>query len=64
VADPSDLLGALVETKLAKSRGDARRLVDQGGVRINGEKVGVEARLADGDVLQAGKRNFVRIRVR
>jgi tyrosyl-tRNA synthetase len=64
VADPSDLLGALVETKLAKSRGDARRLVDQGGVRINGGKVGVEARLADGDVLQAGKRNFVRIRVR
>ena len=65
VQDPRDLLGVLVSTGLAKSRGDARRLIDQGGVRINGEKVradGVE--LKDGDVLQAGKRNFVRIRVR
>ncbi|HEY1420427.1 MAG TPA: tyrosine--tRNA ligase [Candidatus Dormibacteraeota bacterium] len=60
---PADLVGVLVEGGLAKSRGDARRLVDQGGVRINNEKVGMDATLKDGDVLQAGKRNFVRIRV-
>lgn len=59
-----DLIGVLVESALAKSRGDARRLVDQGGVRINNERVGADASLTDGDVLQAGKRNFVRIRVR
>jgi tyrosyl-tRNA synthetase len=63
-ADPDDLLGTLVETGFAKSRGDARRLVEQGGVRINNEKVGLEAKLKDGDVLQVGKRNFVRIRLR
>ena len=63
-ATPDDLIAVLVETKLAKSRGDARRLVDQGGVRINGEKAALEAVLRDGDVLQAGKRSFVRIRVR
>jgi tyrosyl-tRNA synthetase len=63
VANPSDLVGALVETGLARSRGDARRLVEQGGVRINGEKAGLDAALKDGDVLQAGKRSFVRIRV-
>jgi len=63
VSDPRDLLGALVETGLARSRGDARRLIDQGGVRINGEKAGLDATLEDGDVLQAGKRSFVRIRV-
>ena len=63
-ATPSDLTATLVESGLAKSRGDARRLVEQGGVRINGEKAALEAALKDGDVLQAGKRNFVRIRVR
>ncbi|HSP09701.1 MAG TPA: tyrosine--tRNA ligase [Candidatus Dormibacteraeota bacterium] len=63
-ATPGDLMGVLVESGLAKSRGDARRLVDQGGVRINNERAGGDASLQDGDVLQAGKRNFVRIRVR
>jgi tyrosyl-tRNA synthetase len=60
----ADVVEALVETGLAKSRGDARRLVEQSGVRVNGQKVGLDARLKDGDVLQAGKRNFVRIRLR
>ena len=64
VGNPGDLVECLVETKLAKSRGDARRLIEQGGVRINNEKVGLDAKLRDGDVLQVGKRNFVRIRLR
>jgi tyrosyl-tRNA synthetase len=59
-----DIVEALVETGLARTRGDAKRLVEQGGARINGDKVGLDARLKDGDVLQAGKRNFVRIRLR
>jgi len=63
VTNPDDLVGSLVETGLARSRGDARRLVEQNGVRINGEKVGLDAAMKDGDVLQAGKRSFVRIRV-
>jgi tyrosyl-tRNA synthetase len=64
VSDPSDVASILVEVGFAKSRGDARRLAEQGGVRVNGEKAGLDARLKDGDVLQTGKRNFVRIRVR
>ncbi|HET9410896.1 MAG TPA: tyrosine--tRNA ligase [Candidatus Dormibacteraeota bacterium] len=64
VSTPDDLTAALVEVKFAKSRGDARRLVEQGGVRVNNEKVGLNAKLSDGDVLQVGKRNFVRIRLR
>ena len=63
-ADPADLVSTLVQAGFANSRGDARRLIDQGGVRINGDKAVLDARLKDGDVLQAGKRNFVRIRVR
>jgi tyrosyl-tRNA synthetase len=64
VADLDDVVGGLVEVGLARSRGDARRLIEQGGVRVNGEKVGLDWKLRDGDVLQAGKRNFVRIRAR
>ena len=63
-ANPSDLIGTLVEAGFAKSRGIARRLIDQGGVRINNVKVESDLELKDGDVLQAGKRNFVRIRTR
>jgi len=61
---PDDLLATLVEVGFAKSRGDARRLVEQGGIRINGEKAAESAALKEGDVLQAGKRNFVRIRLK
>jgi tyrosyl-tRNA synthetase len=64
VADLEDIAGSLVDSGLARSRGDARRLVEQGGVRVNGEKIGLDWKLQDGDVLQAGKRNFVRIRAR
>ena len=34
-----DILTLLVDTKLAASRGEARRLVQQGGVSVNGKKV-------------------------
>jgi tyrosyl-tRNA synthetase len=64
VSNPDDLVGTLVEVELAASRGAAKRLVEQGGVRVNGEKASPETRLKDGDVLQAGKRSFVRIRLR
>jgi len=65
VADnPTDLVAALLQAGFAKSRGDARRLIEQAGVRVNGEKVNLDSTLKDGDVLQAGKRSFVRIRVR
>ena len=55
----------LAELGLAKSGSDARRLIQQGGVRINGEQAtGETALVADlrGAVLQAGKRRFVRLR--
>ena len=62
--NPADLVSTIVQAAFAKSRGDARRLIDQGGIRINGEKANADSKLKDGDVLQAGKRSFVRIRVR
>ena len=55
----------LAELGLAKSGSDARRLIAQGGVRVNGEQATGETILAAdlrGAVLQAGKRRFVRLR--
>lgn len=37
-ADTATLIGALVAAGICKSNGEARRLVEQGGVSINGEK--------------------------
>lgn len=37
-ADTANLLGALVACGICKSNGEARRLVEQGGVSVNGEK--------------------------
>jgi tyrosyl-tRNA synthetase len=55
----------LVETGLAASKGEAKRLIEQGGVRINGEKA--SNLNADVDVskeetlLQVGKRKFLKV---
>ncbi|HKW59245.1 MAG TPA: tyrosine--tRNA ligase [Candidatus Dormibacteraeota bacterium] len=54
---PTDLVALLVDTGIAKSRNDARRLLEQGGVRINREKVGLDAPAPKaGDVLMARRR--------
>ena len=63
VSDARNVVDILVETKLAKSRGDARRLIEQGGVRVDGQKVGPDHEFTGDAVLQVGKRNFVRIRL-
>jgi tyrosyl-tRNA synthetase len=62
----ADLAVLLADSGLAPSRSEARRLISQGAVRLNGSRVSQAAGYepADGDVLQAGKRGFVRIRVR
>jgi tyrosyl-tRNA synthetase len=60
-ANPSDLAGTLVELGWYPSRSAARRVAEQGGVRVNGERRGADAELRDGDLLQAGRRNIVRI---
>jgi tyrosyl-tRNA synthetase len=55
----------LVAFNLASSRGEARRLIKQGGVRINGTPVtGEEAPLGEvvGAVIQVGKRRFAKVR--
>ena len=59
-------LPALIAEAFGRSRGEARRLLEQGGVKLDGEPVAadafdVPAAALDGRVLQVGKRHFVRL---
>ena len=63
-----DILGLLVCSSLSKSRGEARRNVEQGGVTVNGQKVTdihtsytLEDIKAADFILKRGKKNFCRI---
>jgi tyrosyl-tRNA synthetase len=59
------LVDLLTENGLAKSRSDARRLIEQGGVRLDGVTLKDPAALVspqDEPVLQVGKRRFVRLK--
>lgn len=57
-----DVIEVLVQAGLAASNSEARRLLDQGGVKHNQQKVTApKMTLAKGDLLQAGKRRFVKI---
>jgi tyrosyl-tRNA synthetase len=56
----------LKEAKLTASTSEALRMIDQGGVKLNGEKVSDRAlKLARGEqvVLQVGKRKFARVTI-
>lgn len=60
------LTALLTEHELAPSRNEARRLIQGGGVKLDGEKVGdVDAQLnlpaGSSVVLQVGKRKFLRL---
>jgi tyrosyl-tRNA synthetase len=63
LSEPMAIPELLVAAGLCESRSDGRRLVEQGGVRIDGEPVeSVDLVVAPGErVLQAGKRHFVRL---
>ncbi|HEX8130321.1 MAG TPA: tyrosine--tRNA ligase [Pyrinomonadaceae bacterium] len=55
----------LVETALAPSMGEARRLIEQGGVRIDGERRAedeVNLNAEQTILIQVGKRRFLRVR--
>lgn len=59
-----DIVSLLKECKLVESKNEARRLIDQGGVKINREKVSDPARvvnLSEPVLIQCGKRKFARV---
>jgi tyrosyl-tRNA synthetase len=57
-----DITNLLVEAGLVKSRSEANRLLAQGAIEVDGEKVSSNlATLKDGSVIKVGKRRFLRI---
>lgn len=59
-----DILDLIVKVGFAPSKGEARRLVTQGGVTINGEKISdfkAVINLENEFILKVGKRNFIKI---
>ena len=70
LGDGMDIMSALVLTKLAPSRSEARRAVQQGGVKLNDEKITdiefkiTEDTFKDGILtIQKGKKSFHRLKL-
>lgn len=58
------ILDVLVELQFVQSKGEAKRLIQGGGVKLNGEKIadtGYKLNLTEDVVLQAGKRKFAKL---
>jgi tyrosyl-tRNA synthetase len=60
------IIDLLVDLKLLNSKSEARRMVENRGVRINGNKVedtNLQLSMTDGLIVQVGKRKFVKIKI-
>lgn len=61
--EDKNILAVLVAAGFVKSKGEARRVVQQGGVQVNNKKVdSIEVKVKVGDVVQKGSRFFVKIK--
>ncbi len=59
-----NILQLLADTKLAPSKGEARRLIEQGGVTVNNEKLSdpkIDIVLSEPKIIKVGKRKFLRV---
>jgi tyrosyl-tRNA synthetase len=66
LAEPENVVDVIAAADLARSKSQARRLVQQGAVRTDGEKItdiGTDIEVDEGEevVLQVGKRRFIRV---
>ncbi len=62
-AEHSTVVAVLVAAGICSSNGEARRLIAQGGVAVNEQKVSdINAPVRDGDVLHKGKKVHIRIK--
>jgi tyrosyl-tRNA synthetase len=56
------LIDILTEAGVASSNGDARRLIESGGVSVNGEKVTADATISELSLIKKGKNSFILVR--
>lgn len=55
----NDLLGCLVATEVASSNGEARRLIEQGAISINGQKITANQEVNKPSLIKKGKNTFI-----
>lgn len=56
------LIEALIESSQVSSNGEARRLIESGGVSINGEKISSDLNLDQSCLIKKGKNTFIVVR--
>ena len=61
-----DVLKVLTGSGLVSSRSEAKRLIAQGGVDVDGSTIKEisEVKLEDGSIIKAGKRKFLKIKIK
>ena len=62
----SNIAELLVQTKLAKSKTEAKRLIEQHGVSINGQTISdpnLQINITNDTIIRVGKRKFIKIKL-
>ncbi len=57
-----NIVDVLVETKLAASKSEAKRLIEQKGVKVDDQVASEETQAGSGSLIQVGKRKFIKIK--
>jgi len=58
------IIDVLVETQLASSKSEAKRLIEQGGVRVNDSKISnFEFQISNSSIVNVGTRKFVKVQI-
>jgi tyrosyl-tRNA synthetase len=62
--ESATIIPVLVAAGICASNGEARRLISQGGVSLNDDKVvDINAPVKDGDILHKGKKIHIKIKL-
>ncbi|MDU4937508.1 MAG: tyrosine--tRNA ligase [Clostridium sp.] len=60
-----NLIPILVQDNIISSKSEFKRLIAQGGVRVNQEKInGMDFKLINNDVIKIGKKKFIRVKIK
>ena len=60
-----DLIPILVQNNIISSKSEFKRLIAQGGVRVNQEKLNdMDFKLSNNDVIKIGKKKFIRVKIK
>ncbi len=57
-----NIVEVLVEAKLVDSKSEAKRVLEQNGVKVNDETATEATKVKSGDLIQVGKRKFVKVK--